>query len=201
MRCEGVGDHALAVDLVDGAKQRGQIGRRRDIRVGEVDTEQPIDGGRFVFAWPGLWDPEDGTGAPGANLSSAIEALLSQEDLPRSVCTVNLAGEQLDLVALCTPSGIHSDQAVLAASHKVSVMTEKPMATRWQDGVRMVKAASRRRRVGKAAGAALVAGYHARPILKQVIADPTRVAEDRLTPNPARDALRFANVSLRGWWK
>jgi UDP-N-acetyl-2-amino-2-deoxyglucuronate dehydrogenase len=48
--------------------------------------------------------------------------------------------EQLDLVALCTPSGIHPDQAVLAAKHKVHVMTEKPMATRWSDGVRMVKA-------------------------------------------------------------
>lgn len=51
-----------------------------------------------------------------------------------------LKSEQLDMVALCTPSGIHPDQAVLAASHKVHVMTEKPMATRWADGVRMVKA-------------------------------------------------------------
>ncbi|MDR2219344.1 MAG: Gfo/Idh/MocA family oxidoreductase [Methylobacillus sp.] len=51
-----------------------------------------------------------------------------------------LAHEQLDLVVLCTPSGIHSDQAVLAAKYKVHVMTEKPMATRWADGVRMVKA-------------------------------------------------------------
>jgi UDP-N-acetyl-2-amino-2-deoxyglucuronate dehydrogenase len=48
--------------------------------------------------------------------------------------------EQLDLVALCTPSGIHPGQAVLAAKQKVHVMTEKPMATRWNDGVRMVKA-------------------------------------------------------------
>lgn len=48
--------------------------------------------------------------------------------------------EQLDLVTLCTPSGIHPGQAVLAAKHKVHVMTEKPMATRWSDGVRMVKA-------------------------------------------------------------
>jgi len=45
-----------------------------------------------------------------------------------------------DVVALCTPSGIHPEQAVIAASHGVNVMTEKPMATRWQDGVRMVKA-------------------------------------------------------------
>lgn len=51
-----------------------------------------------------------------------------------------LEKEQLDLVALCTPSGIHPDQAMLAAKHKVNVMTEKPMATRWSDGVRMVKA-------------------------------------------------------------
>jgi UDP-N-acetyl-2-amino-2-deoxyglucuronate dehydrogenase len=51
-----------------------------------------------------------------------------------------LQNEQIDLVALCTPSGIHPDQAVLAAKHKVHVMTEKPMATRWNDGVRMVKA-------------------------------------------------------------
>lgn len=51
-----------------------------------------------------------------------------------------LKAEDLDLVALCTPSGTHPDQAVLAAKYKVNVMTEKPMATRWQDGVRMVKA-------------------------------------------------------------
>jgi UDP-N-acetyl-2-amino-2-deoxyglucuronate dehydrogenase len=51
-----------------------------------------------------------------------------------------LQKEQLDLVALCTPSGIHPEQAVLAAKHKVHVVTEKPMATRWQDGVSMVKA-------------------------------------------------------------
>jgi len=51
-----------------------------------------------------------------------------------------LEKEQLDLVALCTPSGIHPDQAVLVSKQKVHVMTEKPMATRWNDGVRMVKA-------------------------------------------------------------
>ncbi len=50
-----------------------------------------------------------------------------------------LQSEKIDLVALCTPSGIHPDQAVLAAKYRVHVMTEKPMATRWGDGVRMVK--------------------------------------------------------------
>jgi UDP-N-acetyl-2-amino-2-deoxyglucuronate dehydrogenase len=51
-----------------------------------------------------------------------------------------LQKEQLDMVVLCTPSGLHPDQAVLAAKCKVHVMTEKPMATRWADGVRMVRA-------------------------------------------------------------
>ena len=51
-----------------------------------------------------------------------------------------LQKENLDLVALCTPSGLHPEQTILAAKHGVHVITEKPMATRWADGVRMVKA-------------------------------------------------------------
>ena len=51
-----------------------------------------------------------------------------------------LATETLDLAILCTPSGLHAEQAILAARAGVHVMTEKPMATRWQDGVRMVRA-------------------------------------------------------------
>lgn len=51
-----------------------------------------------------------------------------------------LQQEQLDMVALCTPSGLHPQQAILAAQHKVHVLTEKPMGTRLADGVAMVKA-------------------------------------------------------------
>tara|TARA_R110000772_G_scaffold124985_1_gene231611 strand:+ start:888 stop:1937 length:1050 start_codon:yes stop_codon:yes gene_type:complete len=61
-----------------------------------------------------------------------VPGYLKMEDMLRS--------EQLDIVALCTPSGIHPDQAVLAAKFGVHVMTEKPMATRWVDGKRMVRA-------------------------------------------------------------
>ncbi len=50
-----------------------------------------------------------------------------------------LEKETLDLVAICTPSGVHAEQTVMIAKHNIHVMTEKPMATRWQDGVRMVK--------------------------------------------------------------
>ncbi|RME85376.1 MAG: gfo/Idh/MocA family oxidoreductase [Zetaproteobacteria bacterium] len=51
-----------------------------------------------------------------------------------------LAKEKLDLVALCTPSGLHPEQTILAARHGVHVITEKPMATRWADALRMIKA-------------------------------------------------------------
>lgn len=51
-----------------------------------------------------------------------------------------LSRETLDLVVLCTPSGLHPTQAILAAKHSVHVISEKPMATSYDDGLRMVKA-------------------------------------------------------------
>ena len=51
-----------------------------------------------------------------------------------------LKTEKIDLIALCTPSGLHPDETILASKYGVNVMTEKPMATRWHDGVNMVKA-------------------------------------------------------------
>jgi UDP-N-acetyl-2-amino-2-deoxyglucuronate dehydrogenase len=51
-----------------------------------------------------------------------------------------LQQEQLDMVALCTPSGLHPEQAILAAQRNVHVLTEKPMGTRYADGLAMVKA-------------------------------------------------------------
>lgn len=51
-----------------------------------------------------------------------------------------LQAEKPDILAICTPSGLHADHAVTAAKNSVHVITEKPMATRWQDGLRMVKA-------------------------------------------------------------
>jgi UDP-N-acetyl-2-amino-2-deoxyglucuronate dehydrogenase len=45
-----------------------------------------------------------------------------------------------DVVALCTPSGLHPSQAIRVAQAGRHVMTEKPMATRWTDGLQMVRA-------------------------------------------------------------
>lgn len=43
-----------------------------------------------------------------------------------------------DMVILATPSGLHPEQAIAVARSGRHVMTEKPMATRWSDGLRMV---------------------------------------------------------------
>lgn len=44
------------------------------------------------------------------------------------------------MVSLCTPSGLHATQTIKAAKAKVHVITEKPMATKWDDGLSMVRA-------------------------------------------------------------
>lgn len=84
------------------------------------------------------------------NLELAAICDVNEEILREYQCRYGVPGysdldqmlqkEQLDLVALCTPSGIHPEQTVIASRYHVHVMTEKPMATRWQDGVRMVRA-------------------------------------------------------------
>lgn len=51
-----------------------------------------------------------------------------------------LKNEKLDMVSICTPSGLHSAQAVLAAKSGIHVISEKPMATKYRDGVEMVRA-------------------------------------------------------------
>ncbi len=45
-----------------------------------------------------------------------------------------------DCVILTTPSGLHPSQAIQVAKTGRHVMTEKPMATRWKDGLAMVEA-------------------------------------------------------------
>lgn len=68
----------------------------------------------------------DETGARG---HASLDALLEHTDA--------------DAVVLTTPSGLHSQQAVRVAGSGRHVVTEKPMATRWHDGLRMVEACDR----------------------------------------------------------
>jgi UDP-N-acetyl-2-amino-2-deoxyglucuronate dehydrogenase len=48
---------------------------------------------------------------------------------------------EADVVVVTTPSGLHPEQSIQIARAGRHVMTEKPMATRWEDGKRMVAAA------------------------------------------------------------
>ncbi len=51
-----------------------------------------------------------------------------------------LSQTSADVVVLATPSGLHAEQTIEIATSGRHVITEKPMATRWQDAQRMVAA-------------------------------------------------------------
>jgi UDP-N-acetyl-2-amino-2-deoxyglucuronate dehydrogenase len=51
-----------------------------------------------------------------------------------------LAHSDADVVVLATPSGLHSQQAIACAATGRHVVSEKPMATRFEDGQAMVRA-------------------------------------------------------------
>jgi UDP-N-acetyl-2-amino-2-deoxyglucuronate dehydrogenase len=51
-----------------------------------------------------------------------------------------LNNESLDLVSICTPSGLHPEHGIMAAEKGVNVLTEKPMAINIDDANRLIKA-------------------------------------------------------------
>lgn len=73
--------------------------------------------------------------------AAALDAAIARTGAPgfRSLTDL-LAGSDADVVVLCTPSGLHPAQTVHIAAAGRHVITEKPMATRWLDGKRMVEA-------------------------------------------------------------
>jgi hypothetical protein len=83
----------------------------------------------------------------------------------------------------------------------VAGSTEAVKAVAQDALTRLGRAKVARKDISVESGAALIAGYHARPVLKAVVKSPGLVAQGGLSPNPARDSLRFANVGLRGWWQ
>lgn len=72
--------------------------------------------------------------------TALVEAVTKTGARAHLSLTNMLQASDADLVILTTPSGLHPDQAIEAALAGKHVMTEKPMATRWHDGLRMVKA-------------------------------------------------------------
>jgi len=68
------------------------------------------------------------------------EAAATHGARPFPTLAAMLAGCDADAVIVCTPSGLHAEQTVQIAAAGRHVITEKPMATRWEDGKRMVNA-------------------------------------------------------------
>lgn len=72
---------------------------------------------------------------------TSLQAMVAKTGLPGFASLGDLlAGASVDAVVLATPSGLHARQTIEAASAGRHVVTEKPMATRWKDGLAMVKA-------------------------------------------------------------
>ncbi len=65
----------------------------------------------------------------GAKGYASLDALLADTD-----------GPVADVVVLATPSGLHPRQAIKTAAAGRHVVTEKPMATKWDEGLAMVRA-------------------------------------------------------------
>jgi UDP-N-acetyl-2-amino-2-deoxyglucuronate dehydrogenase len=75
------------------------------------------------------------------NRAEALAAAVQATGAPGFASLAELlAGSDPDLVVLATPSGLHPRQAMQVARSGRHVMTEKPMATKWQEGMDMVQA-------------------------------------------------------------
>jgi UDP-N-acetyl-2-amino-2-deoxyglucuronate dehydrogenase len=70
-------------------------------------------------------------------LEEAVQTTCAQ---PYNSLDEMLAHCNADAFILTTPSGLHPEQAIQIAQAGHHVITEKPMATRWDDGKRMVAA-------------------------------------------------------------
>jgi UDP-N-acetyl-2-amino-2-deoxyglucuronate dehydrogenase len=66
----------------------------------------------------------------GARGFASLDALLADTN----------AETAADIVVLATPSGLHPRQAMRVAAAGRHVLTEKPMATKWDEGMQMVRA-------------------------------------------------------------
>jgi UDP-N-acetyl-2-amino-2-deoxyglucuronate dehydrogenase len=59
---------------------------------------------------------------------------------PHNTLSELLEKSSADCIVLATPSGLHAEQAIQVARSGRNIITEKPMATRWRDGLEMVRA-------------------------------------------------------------
>ncbi len=56
-----------------------------------------------------------------------------------------LANQEIDVVNICTPSGIHAEMGLLAAKYGKHCIIEKPMALNTKDAIKLIKAFKRKK--------------------------------------------------------
>ena len=74
-----------------------------------------------------------------SNENALREATSEYEVTGYSMFDYMITKEKLDLVVLCTPSGLHASHTILAAKAGVNIISEKPMSTKYEDSVEMVR--------------------------------------------------------------
>lgn len=71
---------------------------------------------------------------------AALEAAVNETNAKGHISLdAMLAETSADVVILTTPSGLHPGQAITVARSGRHIVCEKPMATRWAEGLRMVR--------------------------------------------------------------
>lgn len=75
------------------------------------------------------------------NRPQALDAAVAKTGVPGyASLDALLASSNADIVTLATPSGLHPQHAMRAAAAGRHVLSEKPMATKWDEGMAMVRA-------------------------------------------------------------
>lgn len=74
-------------------------------------------------------------------IKSRTEACSKEYNVPAFTDLKKMLKEvKMDIISICTPSGLHPEHGILAASHGIHVLTEKPMATRLAEADKLIQA-------------------------------------------------------------
>ena len=67
----------------------------------------------------------------------AKDAAKRMDATPYTDLKMMLESEDLDIITVATPNGLHPEHVMMAADAGVHVVTEKPMAIKWEDGLKI----------------------------------------------------------------
>ncbi len=111
-----------------------------------------------------------------------------------------LRRDDIDVICICTPSGIHPEQVIMAAEAGKHVICEKPIAIRLEDADRMIQACE-----DKGVLMAAVFPWRMSPVMqfvKQFIADGNlgKLSLCSAHIRPYRDQKYYDSAGWRGTW-